>query len=119
MSIEPEPIAALMHQYYFSKEVNLVKFGRNGKALTITYPEAKALYNLLATQDSLGIINLRAKIDKELTDWQPSFSKISFKDWYQNDQSTTAFRKAFGEIEDLDEATFEAIQGIYNLHNPI
>lgn len=119
MSIEPEPIVALMHQYYFSKEVNLVKFGKNGKALTITYPEAKALYNLLALQDSLGIINLRAKIDKELTDWRPSFSKISFKDWYENDSSTTALRQTFGKLDDMDEVTFEGIQQIYNQYSRI
>ncbi len=109
--IESEPIVAQMFKKYFSNRVDTVKFPKSGKALSIEYYEAKALQEVTCLCDDLPTISIRGKIDLELTNWKPSLSKPSMRQWYDTQE---AVRDTFGEFEDLQEPIFEVVNSIYN-----
>jgi hypothetical protein len=57
------------------------------------------------SEDSLGVVNIRALLDKELTDWRPSYSVISMKDWY-NKKAPQEMRDTFGDFEEMQRTDF-------------
>jgi hypothetical protein len=111
-----EPIVALMYQKYFTKPSHHLKFGPKGKTFSFQYPEAKALWTVLGSEDSLGVVNIRALLDKELTDWRPSYSVISMKDWY-NKKAPQEMRDTFGDFEEMPEPIFDYVLSQYNQSN--
>ncbi len=116
MGVEPEPIVALMFKKYFAKPSHHLKFGHKGKTFSFQYPEAKALWTILGTEDGIGMINIRALLDKELTDWKPSYSVISMRDWY-NKKAPQELRDTFGNFDEMPESCFDYVVSEYNYHN--
>lgn len=109
--IPPEPIVAQMMGKYFSKRVDMIKFPRLGKALSIEYYEAKAFMDVTTVCNDLPTIQLRAKFDLELTNWKPSLSKENMRQWYDSQEIV---KNVFGDYEDLDDVSFEMVNNIYN-----
>lgn len=107
MNIEAEPLVGLLYESKFKKHAELLKFPKSGKLISFTYPEAKALYSLMALEGSIGMINIRGKLDKALTDWKPSYTAKSFRSWYDQDEDAAYLRDTFGEYEELDDVTLE------------
>lgn len=111
--IPPEPIVAQMMYKYFSKRADMIKFPRLGKTLSVEYYEAQAFMEVTCVSNDLPTIQLRSKFDKELTNWKPSLSKPTMRQWYDAEE---VIRESFGEYEDLDDIQFEVVNSIYNQH---
>ena len=111
--IEPEPIVGCMFQKYFSRIVDTITFPHSGKALSIEYYEAKAFQEVTVYCNELPIVQIRAKMDKAITDWKPSLSKPTMRKWYDS-QEAEAVRDTFGEYEALNEPQFEVVNQIFN-----
>lgn len=111
--IEPEPIVACMFHKYFSKIVDTIKFPYTGKALSIEYYEAKAFQEVTVFSNELSIIQIRAKMDKAITDWKPSLSKPTMKTWYDSSEAE-AVKDTFGELETMGDAEYEVVNSIFN-----
>ena len=111
--IPPETIVAQMMGKYFSKRADMVKFPRLGKTLSIEYYEAQAFMEVTTVCDDLPTIQMRGKIDLELTNWKPSLSKPNMKQWYEAEE---AMKDTFGEFEELDDMRFDVVNQIYNQH---
>lgn len=97
--VPAETILASMYSKYFYKDPNDVEFPRKGKSLKLQYHEAKALYDYLNTK-GFEVVNILGKIDKALTDWIPSVSTVTFKEWYDKNPFMT---DTFGTYDELDD----------------
>lgn len=111
--IEAEPIVGCMFQKYFNRIVDTITFPRSGKALSIEYYEAKAFQEVTIYAQELPIVQIRAKIDKAITDWKPSLSKPTMRNWYDSPEAE-AVRDTFGEYESMKEAEYEVVNRIFN-----
>lgn len=113
IGVEPEIIVGLMYEKYFSKPSHHVRFGVTGKLFRLSYPEAKSLWSLMSTEDSLGILQIRAQIDQELTNWRPSYMIPNIKDWY-NKEAPVHLRDTFGDFDELDDISYEIVIESFN-----
>lgn len=111
--VEPEPIVGCMFQKYFSRIVDTITFPRSGKVLSIEYYEAKAFQEVTVYYNDLPTVQIRAKIDKGITDWKPSLSKPTMRNWYDSPEADSV-KEVFGELETMGEVEFEVVNNIFN-----
>ncbi len=102
--IPPEPIVGIMFEKYFKKRVDEIIISRKGKKFNFHYYEGKAIYDVMAIYPDIGIISIRAKFDKALTDWVACPATLTFQQWYNNNPIMI---DTFGVFEELDEYKYE------------
>ncbi len=109
--IAPEPIVGIMYEKYFKRPVEDIIISRNGKKINFHYYEGKAIYDVMAPYSDIGVISIRAKFDKALTDWIPCPVTQNMEQWYNKNITLI---NTFGAFKELDEISYEIVVTWFN-----
>ncbi len=110
VTIEPALVVATLYTNCFLVSPELIKLKKNGfKRLKLQYYEAQALFNILGLDGSNASQNIRDKLDQEITNWKPSYSK-NCQDWYNE----SGLEPAWGKFEEMTEEMAGAVEEFYN-----